>query len=81
MAIKQKLQQKVPRIEIDLTGPQGNVFVLIATAKRLARQVGVDGDKIVKRMMRGSYSDAINIFDSAFGDYVTLFVDDSVELN
>ena len=81
MAIKQKLQQKVPRIEIDLTGPQGNVFVLIATAKRLARQVGVDGDKVVKRMMRGSYSDAINIFDSAFGDYVTLFVDDSVELN
>ena len=81
MAIKQKLQQKVPRIEIDLTGPQGNVFVLIATAKRLARQVGVDGDKVVKRMMRGSYSDAINIFDSAFGDYVTLFVDDSIELN
>lgn len=81
MAIKQKLQQKVPRIEIDLTGPQGNVFVLIATAKRLARQVGVDGDKVVKRMMRGSYSDAINIFDSAFGDYVTLFVDNSVELN
>ena len=62
MAIKQKLQQKVPRIEIDLTGPQGNVFVLIATAKRLARQVGVDGDKVVKRMMRGSYSDATNIF-------------------
>jgi hypothetical protein len=81
MAIKQKLQQKVPRIEIDLTGPQGNVFVLIATAKRLARQVSVDGDKVVKRMMRGSYSDAINIFDSAFGDYVTLFVDNSVELN
>lgn len=81
MAIKQKLQQKVPRIEIDLTGPQGNVFVLIATAKRLARQVSVDGDKVVKRMMRGSYSDAINIFDSAFGDYVTLFVDDSIELN
>lgn len=71
----------MPRIEIDLTGPQGNVFVLIATAKRLARQVGVDGDKVVKRMMRGSYSDAINIFDSAFGDYVTLFVDNSVELN
>lgn len=81
MAIKQKLQQKVPRIEIDLTGPQGNVFVLIATAKRLARQVSVDSDKVVKRMMRGSYSDAINIFDSAFGDYVTLFVDNSVELN
>lgn len=81
MTIKQKLQQKVPQIEIDLTGSQGNVFVLIATAKRLGRQVGVDGEKVAKRMMRGNYSDAINIFDAAFGDYVTLFVDNSIELN
>lgn len=81
MTIKQKLQPKVPQIEIDLTGPQGNVFVLIATAKKLGIQVGVDGEKVAKRMMRENYSDAINIFDAAFGDYVTLFVDNSIELN
>jgi hypothetical protein len=35
MAIKRKLQQKVPKIEIDLTGPQGNEFVLMKLAKTL----------------------------------------------
>ena len=29
-------------IEIDLTGPQGNVFFLIGTARNLAKQLGLD---------------------------------------
>ena len=28
-------------IEIDLTGPQGNVFFLIGTARNLAKQLGL----------------------------------------
>ena len=30
------------RIEIDLTGPQGNAFFLIGTAGNLAKQFGMD---------------------------------------
>ena len=36
---KSREEIKWKPIEIDLTGPDGNVFVLMATAKRLARQI------------------------------------------
>lgn len=39
MAIKSKSEQPYRPIEIDLTGPDGNVFVLMAYAKRFARQL------------------------------------------
>ncbi len=37
--IKSKDELKRRPIEIDLTGPDGNVFYLMATAKRLSRQL------------------------------------------
>ena len=46
MAIVKKSKQR--EIVIDLTGPDGNVFVLMGTAKRFARQLDLDGDKIIK---------------------------------
>ena len=33
-------------ITIDLTGPDGNVFVLMGRAKQYAKQLDLDGDKI-----------------------------------
>jgi hypothetical protein len=39
MAIKSREEIKWKTIEIDLTGPDGNVFVLMGTAKRLACQI------------------------------------------
>ena len=38
-------------IEIDLTGPDGNAFVLIGTAGNLAKQLGLDGKAIRTEMM------------------------------
>ena len=60
-------------IEIDLTGPQGNVFFLIGTAKNLAKQLGLDGSLIQKEMMSGDYENAVNVFDKNFGEFVTLY--------
>jgi len=60
-------------IEIDLTGPQGNVFFLIATAKHLAKQLGLDGKEIQTKMMSGDYENAVNVFDKNFGHFVTLY--------
>jgi hypothetical protein len=60
-------------IEIDLTGPQGNVFFLIGTAKNLAKQLGLDSAVIQKEMMSGDYENAVNVFDRHFGSFVTLY--------
>ena len=60
-------------IEIDLTGPQGNVFFLIGTARNLAKQLGFDGGEIQTEMMSGDYENAVNVFDKYFGSFVTLY--------
>jgi hypothetical protein len=60
-------------IEIDLTGPQGNVFFLIGTAKNLAKQLGMDSSSVQKEMMSGDYENAVNVFDKYFGNFVTLY--------
>ena len=60
-------------IEIDLTGPQGNVFFLIGTAKNLAKQLGLNGAEIKAEMMEGDYEHLVNTFDKHFGHFVTLY--------
>lgn len=71
MAIKKKVSRST--IEIDLTGPDGNAFVLIGTASRLAKQLGLDADEIKSEMMSGDYEHLVNTFDKHFGHFVTLY--------
>ena len=65
--------KKSTGIEIDLTGPQGNVFFLIGTARNLAKQLGMDSASVQKEMMSGDYENAVNVFDKNFGHFVTLY--------
>ena len=60
-------------IEIDLTGPDGNAFVLIGTAGNLAKQLGLDSNAIQAEMMKGDYEHLVNTFDKHFGHFVTLY--------
>jgi len=60
-------------IEIDLTGPQGNAFYLLGTAKNLAKQLGLDGNEIMEEMMSGDYENLLQVFDENFGSIVTLY--------
>ena len=60
-------------ISIDLTGPDGNAFVLISTAGKLAKQLGLDKDTIQKELMAGDYENLIKVFDKHFGHFVTLY--------
>jgi len=60
-------------ISIDLTGPDGNAFVLIGTAGKLARQLGLDGKAIQAEMMKGDYENLVKVFDKHFGHFVTLY--------
>ena len=59
-------------ITIDLTGPDGNVFVLMGRAKQYAKQLDLDGDKIINEMMSSDYENAVQVFDNNFGSFVTL---------
>ena len=60
-------------IEIDLTGPDGNAFMLIGRASNLAKQLGLDSKEIQTKMMSGDYENAVNVFDENFGHFVTLY--------
>jgi hypothetical protein len=65
--------KKETGIEIDLTGPDGNAFVLIGYANRLAKQLGLDGRAIQKEMIDGNYEHLVKTFDKHFGEFVTLY--------
>ena len=60
-------------ISIDLTGPEGNAFVLIGTANKLAKQLKLDSKAIQTEMMQGDYEHLVNTFDKHFGNFVTLY--------
>jgi hypothetical protein len=67
-------QEKTGPIIIDLTGPDGNAFALMAHAKRFATQLGwLDcGSALIQEMMSGDYEHLLQVFDNAFGEYVIL---------
>ena len=72
--IREKQQNTGP-IVIDLTGPEGNAFVLMGYAKRYAKQLGMSGakaERIVYEMQSGDYENLINVFDKHFGDFIIL---------
>jgi len=66
-------EKQTPReIVIDLTGPDGNAFALMAYAKRFAKQLGKDGNAITNEMMSGDYENLVEVFDREFGEFVIL---------
>ena len=69
--IRDKQPQTGP-VVIDLTGPDGNAFALMGYAKRFAKQLGLDGNKIISDMMSGNYENLLQVFDDNFGDFVFL---------
>ena len=72
--IKQKPQ--TTGIEIDLTGPQGNAYSLMGTAKKFGKQIGMSDSYIkemLDKMMSSDYENLIKVFDDEFGSVVTLY--------
>jgi len=68
------IRDKQPKSEIvvDLTGPDGNAFVLMGMASKFARQLGIDKDEVISKMKSGDYENLIKVFDGYFGDFVIL---------
>ena len=59
---------------IDLHGPQGNAFALMAQADDFLRQMGRRHEFNAMRteMMSGDYENVIRKFEENFGDFVEL---------
>ena len=68
--IRKKIEQEFD--VIDLTGPDGNAFVLLGYAKQFARQLKLDGNKIATEMQESDYENLVNVFDKYFGEFVIL---------
>jgi hypothetical protein len=68
------IRKKTPKSEIviDLTGPDGNAFVLMGYASRFAKQLGKDDKAIREEMMSGDYENLLEVFDRKFGTFVVL---------
>ena len=74
--IKSKSEMPPRGLEIDLTGPEGNAYVLLAYADRWARQLGYsDFDRLclLDNMKLSTYDMLVEIFDREFGQFVTLY--------
>jgi hypothetical protein len=69
--IRNKTKKTGP-IVIDLTGPEGNAFVLMGYAKTYAKQLGLDYIPIMEDMMSGDYEHLVDVFDKQFGELVIL---------
>jgi len=69
-----KSKQNLNRgIEIDLTGPEGNAYFLMGTAKKLCREFGINPKPLLDEMMSSDYENLIKVFDKNFGTFVTLY--------
>ena len=67
-----KKEAKTGPIIIDLTGPDGNAYALMAYAKRFARELALDGEEIISNIMSGDYENLLQVFDENFGSFVIL---------
>ena len=74
--IKDRSEMPRKRIEIDLSGPEGNAYALLGYVNTFGKQLNMPlkiRKDIQATMMLGSYDDLIKTFDIWFGDYVTLY--------
>jgi hypothetical protein len=61
------------KIEIDLTGPDGNAFSLMSYASDLCRNLGIDKTPILKEMMSGDYEHLLSVMEDHFGDFIIMY--------
>ena len=73
MAIKPISEMKKRGLEIDLTGPDGNAYVLMGYASNLSKQLNKDFKSIREDMESSDYEHLLEVFDREFGNFVTLY--------
>ncbi len=73
--IEEDIKQGLPggKPTIDLSGPDGNAFVLMGRAEGYAKDLGLDGNVIIAEMKESDYEHLLSVFDKYFGKYVDLY--------
>ena len=64
---------KKGKIEIDLQGPEGNAFMLLALSKSLANKLGMDWSSIHSEMTSSDYEWLLQVMDYHFGDFIIMY--------
>ena len=64
---------KKSKIEIDLLGPDGNVFVLLSIAKDLCHKTGIEWEPVKNEMTSGNYENLLLTMDKYFGDLIIMY--------
>ena len=59
-------------IQINLSGQEGNAYVLLGYALRLSKQLELDPKPIVDDMTSSDYNHLLNVFEKHFGLFVKL---------
>jgi len=70
-----RAKQEPTELVIDLTGPKGNAFYLLAQADTFAKQLKYSQeqrDQLQDEMKSGDYENLIQTFDKHFGSFVVL---------
>ena len=70
-SIKEKNSKS--KIEIDLTGPDGNAFTLMGYASDLCKQLGMNKTPILNDMMSGDYEHLLSVMEKHFGNYIIMY--------
>ncbi len=76
--IKAKSKKPEGKIEIDLTGEQGNAFAVMGIASGIAKSlnragISKDFNKIQTEMMSGDYENLIEVMEREFGDFIIMY--------
>ncbi len=73
-------EKKIQQVEIDLTGPDGNVFNLISIATDLAKLLNqrrgakyFDIPALQKDMMSKDYEHAVKVMEKNFGHMIIMY--------
>ena len=62
-------------VEINLQGPDGNAYALMAYAKSFGRQIGMSEEivgKVIDKMTSGDYNNLLLVFEDYFGNVCKL---------
>jgi len=74
MAIKNREDRPSSgKVEIDLTGPDGNAYVLFGVAENFCKQLGRDPEPILEDMRSDDYEHLVEVLDREFGDFIILW--------
>lgn len=67
-----RIMSKHRKICIDISGPNGNAFVLISFATRFAAQMNIPREQVIREMMSGDYDNLTIVFERHFGSIATV---------